>query len=751
MRKILCILVACIVMPWACHAYGSKAHMQINKVILDNELVSINDLLVKAGYQWGINTLVPSSNGSLKMLKDILTEAGAQEDEPWQRTVNHFMDPLGAVSLNGPWVDLVGVKFTADYWATSSYVQNYFATENDIDVWVNMSYEDALEYLDAAFGQSEVYPTAVDGVVTKEVSDRYLGLAFRALGQVMHMVEDMAVPAHTRNDAHPPWDREPYERWCETKWEEIPGWAIEVDKSTSGYDEIRDLFSNCTLDDLNPRQELSECVKPGLADYTSVNFYSQDTMSFYGWPRNNSHGNWNPSKDDIVMATNQDGSPKLNKSGDYIYKFTTVDPQSSNNVIEPYVYERANIYDKIHVPGEYYMGEEVFRAHAEKLIPKAVAMASAVLKKFFERELVPDYDGVLHAYKRTYPTMGVSGREQNALETFPRNVINYIGVDSDGNLHLNQSPEYNESHPSNFCFKSYLAFVKPNWWGYGNIGALPKSIWTDIKISGIGDYLFNNFKIDFIEPKQYSCPEKLISPAPDFTPDQFKVYYKNGDDTFGPPIIGEFWPDFNNPNDEGPRLFRVEVKGLLSGNEMVAAKTFAKDLMYTSFDESCNHGGSPGNVVVQDGALKYDQGVTSCRGFGSYYETYNNDDPGDDLLLGTDSSVLGINLSGCFDNYIKIPDRNINSSSIFRVTATNLNGSEVFANFRVCGLEVSGDLLDFKGKTLGEIFNFQGELNCDGLCYSLGLSFDSCREYDYPDQIDYVKFEIDEIGIVPVQ
>lgn len=39
---------------------------------------------------------------------------------------------------------------------------------------------------------------------TKEVRDENFAKTFRALGQVIHLLEDMAVPAHVRNDAHDP-------------------------------------------------------------------------------------------------------------------------------------------------------------------------------------------------------------------------------------------------------------------------------------------------------------------------------------------------------------------------------------------------------------------------------------------------------------------------------------------------------------------------------------------------------------------
>ena len=59
-----------------------------------------------------------------------------------------------------------------------------------------------------------------DGLTETDKTNRekYLSIAFQSLGRAMHLVQDMAVPAHTRNDFHPP---ESYEKYTSVNVEKL--------------------------------------------------------------------------------------------------------------------------------------------------------------------------------------------------------------------------------------------------------------------------------------------------------------------------------------------------------------------------------------------------------------------------------------------------------------------------------------------------------------------------------------------------
>lgn len=122
-------------------------------------------------------------------------QGGTDEDTPESRALNHFHDPLES------WED-AGLPFShsALVWAQRGSA--------DYPVPNRFSWRAARDYFYSALttGQEAEY-----------------ALTFRSIGQVMHLVSDMAVPAHVRKDSHltvdwlPSWikdGRDPYESWA---------------------------------------------------------------------------------------------------------------------------------------------------------------------------------------------------------------------------------------------------------------------------------------------------------------------------------------------------------------------------------------------------------------------------------------------------------------------------------------------------------------------------------------------------------
>lgn len=101
--------------------------------------------------------------------------------------------------------------------------------------------------------------------------------AYESLGHVLHLVEDMAVPAHTRQDSHfdmpvpemfekmlgVSFDNgEPYENWAEKYTAENPGLNI-ADKLKNNFTPVCDTLDECLI---------------SLAKYSNNNFFSQDSI-----------------------------------------------------------------------------------------------------------------------------------------------------------------------------------------------------------------------------------------------------------------------------------------------------------------------------------------------------------------------------------------------------------------------------------------------------------------------------------------
>ena len=109
-----------------------------------------------------------------------------------------------------------------------------------------------------------------DALFTNDNTAKELNFAqtFRALGQIVHLLQDMAVPAHTRNDAHPdflakitlkPYQLDMYELWAAEHISQLPYTGYAAPSSA-------DLFNNFTGFWHN------SIMGSGLADFTNRSF-----------------------------------------------------------------------------------------------------------------------------------------------------------------------------------------------------------------------------------------------------------------------------------------------------------------------------------------------------------------------------------------------------------------------------------------------------------------------------------------------
>ena len=125
-----------------------------------------------------------------KRIWEWVREGGKKEDEPlYARSLNHFHDPLKT------W-DIAGFKSINQSSIIWSQDQGLFGS-----LWGgNFSWKAAREYFYIALTGRDFSGTLI--AYTQGEKEKYFGKTFRGIGQVMHLVEDASVPAHTRNDAH---------------------------------------------------------------------------------------------------------------------------------------------------------------------------------------------------------------------------------------------------------------------------------------------------------------------------------------------------------------------------------------------------------------------------------------------------------------------------------------------------------------------------------------------------------------------
>ncbi len=270
---------------------------------------------------------------------------GSVDEDTMPRWINHFYDPTTGDGLLGkrlgdlPSEDIIGfikVVFNEIPSSTLDWVHNQELQQN--------SY--------ALFEGNRTFESAALSYVDNKNSEAYYNL-----GYVLHNIEDMAVPAHTRQDSH--FDMqipdiiqnqlpikldkgEPYEKWAESYTRYNPIDLAETLKKD--YKPICDSLDNCLRT---------------LAEYSNETFFSSDTIK---------DEEYNLPKITYVI------DKKDGEAGDIISTYF-----SSDNT--PLARAKINI-DLGEIEGPSLKYSDIHQAYWDRLAPKAVLAGVEVIRYF---------------------------------------------------------------------------------------------------------------------------------------------------------------------------------------------------------------------------------------------------------------------------------------------------------------------------------------------------------------------------------
>ncbi|MBU4502960.1 MAG: hypothetical protein KKA79_10275, partial [Nanoarchaeota archaeon] len=215
-----------------------------------------------------------------------------------RRTVTHFYDPLSGEGLSDNVGPLIWAVVPSINWAYSHSDHEY-------------SWTKARDYYELA-------------LTSQNEEDRNTNFAktFRALGQVLHLLEDKTVPAHVRNDNHFPllFGPDMYEEY----------WKADKAFPTFSYPIANlPIFRDYWDDDSGK----------GLAEFTNHNFLSRDTNFYdyghqplYPFP---SFGNVSGAHEEPFTFTGSDG---IKKTVDvYYYHWLVEDNYQSSSEENKYL------------------------------------------------------------------------------------------------------------------------------------------------------------------------------------------------------------------------------------------------------------------------------------------------------------------------------------------------------------------------------------------------------------------------------
>jgi len=157
--------------PLTAYALEKTTHESLNyQVVLKTDLdVYLNKQL---GFSRGRDEEFKG-----KSVIDLISLGGKTEDEPfYTRSVNHYLDPI-----------YNNIGFKGQFKNALEWAKN----QSGVLLSTNCSWGATRGYYRQGLTSS-----------TKTERETKLALTFECVGRLMHLVQDMSVPAHTRDDGH---------------------------------------------------------------------------------------------------------------------------------------------------------------------------------------------------------------------------------------------------------------------------------------------------------------------------------------------------------------------------------------------------------------------------------------------------------------------------------------------------------------------------------------------------------------------
>lgn len=439
------------------YALEVETHKAINEHIARNTVSDFSlDAYLKnyLGVQEGVEKEYKYQSETQKAWR-WLTLGGLYEDVPYWylpylRSVNHFHNPITNQGVSGLLSGESAVTWAQKPAGTQS--PGGFYSWNDVrGYYYNALVSTAKEGRNANFAET-----------------------FRGIGQLMHLVQDMSVPAHTRNDTH------------------IVGYHYEkaVEKfRKSGDAQVRRIYYDALASPVTfdpsiftlPSNSLAPIpiakifdadkydgstplsgVDIGLAEYTNANFFSEDTITSPEFPF--------PSKNLSNYVQCADTAPP----GSWVRKRwylsrTSCPADSQQGSVDHFLTWSflPSIQSGVLSPAMR-LDDNVYMDYVKQLLPRAVGYSAGLLKYFFRGKLavspVDDYSVKVYNFSDEPLNSGVlelyyDDEQDNRHWCGTLTVQSPITMGKDsGPISLVPMPPTNNKHPGRYLavFKGIL-------------------------------------------------------------------------------------------------------------------------------------------------------------------------------------------------------------------------------------------------------------------------------------------------------
>ncbi len=252
-------------------AYDDQiSHPRITVKAVENSDLE-NYLINYLGFKQGLDELFQYNNTTNRVV-ELIKIGSTYEDDPMCRASNHFHNPLliwdqSYLSDEPLWLNIVCLNWTPRY-SNITWATGYLAPPpgGSKVAFPNPSLESPVNW-DVA---REYYYNAL----TSNLNNReyYFANTFEALGRVIHLLEDVSVPAHVRNDftSHlafngisslnpTKWVIQPFEYYVKSN----PGLIITAEPVPPAFSNMKltDFWDTDQYDGNNPSTSVSRIIR----------------------------------------------------------------------------------------------------------------------------------------------------------------------------------------------------------------------------------------------------------------------------------------------------------------------------------------------------------------------------------------------------------------------------------------------------------------------------------------------------------
>jgi Tol biopolymer transport system component len=390
-------------------AYNDKTtHRFITEVAIQRSTLD-RYLQEKLGIPEGLRTTYKVSSKD-KMIIELLQDGSQNEDFAY-RAYNHFWDPVRnkgldddgwsrLLLLSGP-DRLIPLHFNG--FGNSEWAMGRKEDGGPLDNCGSGDYSENNKCNDYSWRRARDAFFEALMSDTDEGSAQNFVLFYERFGRVLHLLQDAAVPAHTRNDMFGHLDFEEVQGWNFKNWggNLYEFWIQKNHTDTNSIDTIstgaiisaftnkkdywdREVYRDGTNPDVTLATDGYEHA--GLAEYSNANFLSKRVLFTHNLPINDKHYFLYPHKSSITYIPQEvvaeDG--KIDKPL-YLNKY------KDGEAIYPYALAKYEWEDLVgmeisgyepHWHLAFKFDEEVYKEYAKKLIPKTVGYTVGLINYF---------------------------------------------------------------------------------------------------------------------------------------------------------------------------------------------------------------------------------------------------------------------------------------------------------------------------------------------------------------------------------